>query len=180
MLQGISDATNIGIYHAVTTKISKHKKNSNISSNDNNKNNINKNRSNNFNIDSIDFTKMGHHFSCTLNPPLTCSRVRERIWRLHHSSPLRCKQTFWLKCPYSQTNYQGCQGLPLPGHRNNSSHLFSGDGNFLAVAKTLADMEWILKDQLETDCKDAQMTILEDKRNISCIPELVRTEIRKY
>ena len=61
MLQGISDATNIGIYHAVTTKISKQKSNSNISNNDNNKNNNNKNKSNNFNIDSIDFTKIGHH-----------------------------------------------------------------------------------------------------------------------
>lgn len=109
---------------------------------------------------------------------LTCSRVRERIWRLHHSCRLRCKQTFWLKCPYSQTNYQGCQALPLRGHRNNSIHLFSRDDNFLAVAKTLADMEWILKDRLETDCKDAQMTILEDKNSISCIAELVRTEIR--
>ena len=61
MLQGISDTTNIGIYHAVTNKISKQKKNSNISNNDNNNNNNNKNKSNNFNINSIDFTKIGHH-----------------------------------------------------------------------------------------------------------------------
>ena len=59
MLQGISDATNIGIYHAVTTKISK-QKNSNISNNDNNNNSNNKNKSNNFNRNSIDFTKIGH------------------------------------------------------------------------------------------------------------------------
>ena len=61
MLQGISGATNIGIYHAVTTNISKQKKNSNISNNDNDKNNNNKNKSNNCNINSIDFTKIGHH-----------------------------------------------------------------------------------------------------------------------
>ena len=61
MLQGTSDATNIGIYHAVTTKISKQKKKSNISNNDNNNNNDNKNKRNNFNINSIDFTKIGHH-----------------------------------------------------------------------------------------------------------------------
>ena len=51
----------LGIYHVVTTKISKQKKNSNISNNDNNNNNNNKNKSNNFNINSIDFTKIGHH-----------------------------------------------------------------------------------------------------------------------
>ena len=61
MLQGICDATNIGAYHAVNTKISKQKKNSDISNNDNNNNNNNKNKSNNFNINSIDFTKIGHH-----------------------------------------------------------------------------------------------------------------------
>ena len=61
MLQGISDATNIDIYHAVTTKISKQNKNSNISSNDINNSNNDKNKSNNFNINSIDFTKIGNH-----------------------------------------------------------------------------------------------------------------------
>ena len=35
--------------------------NSNINNKDNNNSNNNKNKSNNFNINSIDFTKIGHH-----------------------------------------------------------------------------------------------------------------------
>ena len=50
------------------------------------------------------------------------------------------------------------QGLPLRGHRDNSGDLFSRDGNFLAVAKTLADTDPILKDHLETGSKNTQMT----------------------
>ena len=72
MLQGISNATNIGIYHAVTTKISKQKKNSNISNNDNNNNNNNENKNNNFNMNSIDFTKIGHHLFLHSKPAPVC------------------------------------------------------------------------------------------------------------
>ena len=61
MLQWISDATNIGIYHAVATKISKQKRIATLAIYDNNNNSNNKNKSNNFNINSIDFTKIGHH-----------------------------------------------------------------------------------------------------------------------
>ena len=67
MLQGISDATNIGIYHAATTKISKQKRIATaimiIST---------KIRAITL-IYSIDFTKIGHHLflnSKSLNPPL--------------------------------------------------------------------------------------------------------------
>ena len=75
MLQEISDATNIGIYHAVTTKMSKEKKNSNIIINiiiDNNNNNNNKNKNNNFNMNSIDFTKIGHHLFLHSKPAPVC------------------------------------------------------------------------------------------------------------
>ena len=79
MLQGISDATNIGIYHAVTTKVSKQKKNSNISNNDDNNNN-NKNKNNNFNINSIDFTKIGHHlFLHSKSAPVISIYVRDKV-----------------------------------------------------------------------------------------------------
>ena len=78
MLQGISDATNIGIYHAVTTKISKQKKNSNISNNDNSNNNNNKNKSNNFNINSIENTKIVHHlFLNSKSAPEVCQIILE-------------------------------------------------------------------------------------------------------
>ena len=41
------------------------------------------------------------------------------------------------------------QSLPLRNHRDNSSDLFSRDGDFLAKVATLADMDPILKDHLE-------------------------------
>ena len=72
MLHGISHATNIGIYHAVTTEMSKQKKNSNISNNDDNNNNNNKNKNNNFNMNSIDFTKIGHHLFLHSKPAPVC------------------------------------------------------------------------------------------------------------
>ena len=67
----------------------------------------------------------------------------------------------------------------MRGHRDNSSELFSRDGNFLAIVKTLADIDPILKDHLETGSKNAQMTSWKIQNEIiSCIAESVRTEIR--
>ena len=45
----------------------------NVNDNENNNShnsNSSKNNSNNCDINNIDFTKFGHHFFCTLNPPL--------------------------------------------------------------------------------------------------------------
>ena len=70
------------------------------------------------------------------------------------------------------------KALPLGGHRNNSSDLFSRDGNFLAIVKTLTDFDPILKDHLETGSKNAKMTSWKIQNDISCIPESTWTEIR--
>ena len=84
-----------------------------------------------------------------------------------------------LKFNIKAVNLCSKQGLPLCGHRDNSRDLFSRDGNFFAVVKTLADMDLILKDHLETDFKDAEMTAWKIQNEIiSCIAESVRTEIR--
>ena len=64
-----------------------------------------------------------------------------------------------LKLIIKAVNLCSKQGLPLRGHRNNSSDLFSRDGYFLEVVKTLANMDPILKDHLETGSKNAQMTL---------------------
>ena len=66
----------------------------------------------------------------------------------------------------------------LRGHCDNSSELFSRDGNFLAVFKTLPDIDPILK-HLETGSKKVQITSWKIQNEIiSCIAESVRTEIR--
>ena len=71
------------------------------------------------------------------------------------------------------------QGLPLRGHRDNSSELFSRDGNFLAVVKTLPDIDPILKHHLETGSKKVQITSWKIQNEIiSCTAESVRSEIR--
>ena len=70
------------------------------------------------------------------------------------------------------------EALPLRGHRDNSSDLFSGDGNFSAVVKTLADTDPILKDHLETGSKNAKMTSWNIQNDtVSCIAESERIEI---
>ena len=61
----------------------------------------------------------------------------------------------------------------------NSSDLFSRDGIFLVVVKTLALMDPILKDHLEAGSKNAHVTSLKiQNEKISCIAESKRTEIR--
>ena len=71
------------------------------------------------------------------------------------------------------------KALPLRGHRDNSSDLFSKDGNFFAVVKTLADMDPILKDHLETASKNAKMTLWKIQNDIiSCVAKSMRTKIR--
>ena len=64
----------------------------------------------------------------------------------------------------------------LFGHCDNSRDLFSRDGNFFAVVKTLADMDLILKDHLETGSKWQRGRYKNEI--ISCIAESVRTEVR--
>ena len=84
-----------------------------------------------------------------------------------------------LKLLIKAVNLCSKQGLPLRGHRDNSNEEFSRDGNFLAIVKTLADIDQVLNDHLETGSKNAQMTSWKIQNQIiSCLAESVRTEIR--
>ena len=62
----------------------------------------------------------------------------------------------FLKIIIKAINLSSKQGLLLLCHRDNSGDLFSRDGNFLAVFKTLADMDPVLKDHIEIGSKNAQ------------------------
>ena len=84
-----------------------------------------------------------------------------------------------LKLIIKADNLYSKKDLPLRSHCENSSDLFSRDGNFLAVVKTLAHMYPVLKYHLETGSKHAQMTSRKKQNEIiSCTAESVRTEIR--
>ena len=84
-----------------------------------------------------------------------------------------------LKLIIKAVNLCSKKDLPLRSHCENLSDLFSRDGNFLAVVKTLAHMDPILKDHLETGSKHAQMTSRKKQNGIiSCTAESVRIEIR--
>ena len=63
-----------------------------------------------------------------------------------------------LKLIIKAVNLCSKQELPLRGHRDNSSDLILRDCSFLAVVKTLADMDSILKDHQKTGSKNAQTT----------------------
>ena len=58
-----------------------------------------------------------------------------------------------LKLIIKAVNLCSKQELPLRGHRDNSSDLILRDRSFLAVVKTLADMDSILKDHQKTGSK---------------------------
>ena len=81
-----------------------------------------------------------------------------------------------LKLIIKAVNLCSKQGLPVRGHCDNSSDLFSRDGNFHTVVKILADMGPILKDHLETGSKNAQMTSLKIQ-NDKIITKSVRTKV---
>ena len=77
-----------------------------------------------------------------------------------------------LKLITKAVNFCSKQVLQLHGHSNNSSDLFSRDRNFLAVIKSLADMDPILQYHPKAGYKNAQMTLWKIQNDIiSCIAE---------
>ena len=71
------------------------------------------------------------------------------------------------------------QGLPLRGHRDNSTEEFMRDGNFMAIWKGFAKTDHVLYDHLSNNPKNAQMNSWKIQNEvIACIAEVVRRHIR--
>ena len=71
------------------------------------------------------------------------------------------------------------QGLPLRGHRDNSTEEFTRDSNFVAILKVFAKIDPVLYDHLSNGPKNAQMNSWKTQNEvIACIAEVVRRHIR--
>ena len=70
------------------------------------------------------------------------------------------------------------QGLPLRGHRDNSTEELTRDGNFMAILEGFAKIDPVLYDHLSNGPKNAQINSRKIPNEVTaCIAEVVRTHI---